>query len=161
MTDSIHIRKAVLEDITMLLEFEQGVIEAERPFDVTLKREATRYYDIEEMIHAPHIELVVAEWKGKVVGCGYARIERAKPFLQHTQHGYLGFMYVKHTHRGMGINSAIMKTLAGWSARNGVTELRLEVYSANEPAIKAYEKIGFTKHMIEMRMRARQVHPHQ
>ena len=33
-----------------------------------------------------------------------------------------------------------------------VTELRLDVYINNIAAIKAYEKAGFTSHMIEMRM---------
>jgi ribosomal protein S18 acetylase RimI-like enzyme len=80
------------------------------------------------------------------------RIENAKPYLQHKQHGYLGFMYVKPEHRGKGINGKIMEALTTWSAGQGVTELRLEVYCLNESAIKAYEKIGFTRHMIEMRM---------
>lgn len=153
MIKLVEIRKATENDLSTLLEFEQGVIEAERPFDVTLKREATRYYDIEEMIAAPHIELLVAARNGELVGCGYVRIENAKPYLQHKQHGYLGFMYVKPEHRGMGINGKIMEALTTWSAGQGVTELRLEVYYLNESAIKAYEKIGFTRHMIEMRMK--------
>lgn len=151
MTDSVLIRKATDTDLATLLEFEQGVIEAERPFDITLKRTDTRYYDIEEMIRASHIELLVAEINHELVGCGYVRIENAKPYLQHTQHGYMGFMYVKPGHRGKGINGKIMEALKTWSAGQGVTELRLEVYCLNESAIKAYEKIGFTRHMIEMR----------
>lgn len=58
MEDYVTIRPATHHDLEILLAFEQGVIEAERPFDVTLKRGARRYYDIEEMIDAQHIELV-------------------------------------------------------------------------------------------------------
>lgn len=151
MTHSIFIRPAKLNDLSVLLEFEQGVIEAERPFDSTLKREATRYYDIEEMIRAPHIELLVAELNGEVVGSGYARIEEAKPYLQHRQHAYLGFMFVRPEHRGKGINQQIIEALKKWAVKQSVTELRLEVYYLNEAAIRAYEKIGFSKHMFEMR----------
>jgi ribosomal protein S18 acetylase RimI-like enzyme len=151
MEDYVTIRPATHHDLEILLAFEQGVIEAERPFDVTLKREATRYYDIEEMIDAQHIELVVAVYNGELVGCGYARIENAKPYLQHVQHGYLGFMYVKPEHRGKGINKKVIERLKTWCGAEGVRELRLEVYYLNEPAIKAYEKIGFERHMIEMR----------
>jgi len=150
-SDYLLVRSANHTDLATLLEFEQGVIEAERPFDITLKRNDTRYYDIEEMIRASHIELLVAEINHELVGCGYVRIENAKPYLQHTQHGYMGFMYVKPGHRGKGINGKIMEALKTWSAGQGVTELRLEVYCLNESAIKAYEKIGFTRHMIEMR----------
>jgi ribosomal protein S18 acetylase RimI-like enzyme len=135
-----------------LLVFEQGVISAERPFDPTLKTGHTHYYDIEKMISAPHIELLVAELNNELIGSGYARIEDARPYNQHVQHAYLGFMYVVPQHRGKGINKMIMDALAAWSASQNITELRLDVYHANDSAIRAYEKIGFSKHMINMRM---------
>jgi len=43
------------------------------------------------MIRASHIELLVAESEGEVIGSGYARIESAKPYLKHGRHAYLGF----------------------------------------------------------------------
>jgi RimJ/RimL family protein N-acetyltransferase len=104
------------------------------------------------MITAPNIELLVAELDNELIGSGYARIEDAKPYNQHAQHAYLGFMYVVPEHRGKGINKMIMDALAAWSASQNITELRLDVYHANEPAIKAYERFGFTKHMTAMRM---------
>lgn len=153
MNDLI-IRQATPSDKPILLQFEQGVIEAERPYDPTLTRENTIYYDIDEMIRAPHIELLVAEVNGKLAGCGYARIESSKLYLQHRQHAYLGFMYVTPEHRGKGINQKIMEALKDWSVGQGVHELRLEVYVQNELAIKAYEKVGFIRHMYEMRKSA-------
>lgn len=151
MIDPVRIRPATLADVPVLLEFEQGVVEAERPFDPTLKRTDTRYYDIDEMICAPHMELLVADVNGKLAGCGYARIESSKPYLQHTQHAYLGFMYVLPEYRGRGINRQLIEALQTWAQAQGITELRLEVYVQNESAIKAYEKIGFIRHMYEMR----------
>ncbi|MBL7839746.1 MAG: GNAT family N-acetyltransferase [Cyclobacteriaceae bacterium] len=148
------IRQATPSDKPILLQFEQGVIEAERPYDPTLTRENTIYYDIDEMIRAPHIELLVAEVNGKLAGCGYARIESSKQYLQHRQHAYLGFMYVTPEHRGKGINQKIIEALKDWAVGQGVHELRLEVYVQNESAIKAYEKIGFVRHMYEMRKSA-------
>lgn len=150
--EKIIIRQANSSDLEILLRFEQGVIQAERPFDPTLKQGPLHYYDIEELIHAPHIELVVAELNGQPVGCGYARIEKAKPYLQHSQYAYLGFMYTDPVHRGKGINKLIIEALKRWSLSQNITEIRLEVYYNNSAAIIAYEKAGFTKHMIEMRM---------
>lgn len=150
MNDLI-IRQATPSDKPTLLQFEQGVIEAERPYDPTLRREDTIYYDIDEMIRSPHTELLVAEVNGELAGCGYARIESSKQYLQHRQHAYLGFMYVTPQHRGKGINQKIVEALKDWSRVQGVHELRLEVYVQNESAIKAYEKIGFIRHMYEMR----------
>jgi RimJ/RimL family protein N-acetyltransferase len=148
---NIMIRPAVVADIPTLLQFEQGVITAERPFDPTLKKGEIHYYDIEHMINAPHIELLVAELNGELIGCGYARIEGAKHYLQHPQHAYLGFMYTHPDHRGKGVNQLIIEGLKQWSFSKNMTELRLDVYYNNESAIKAYEKTGFIKHMIEMR----------
>ncbi len=150
--EQIIIRKAVLNDIETLLVFEQGVISAERPFDSTLKNDTIHYYDIEKMILADDIEMVVALSENKIIGSGYARIETAKPYLKHPLHAYLGFMYVMPEYRGKGVNKIIIAALAKWSASKNITELRLDVYYNNTSAIKAYEKAGFSKHMVEMRM---------
>lgn len=147
----IIIRKATLQDMETLLEFEQKLIAVERPFDSTLKPGQIQYYDIEKMVTADYIELLVAELDKEIIGSGYARIENAQPYLQHTQHAYLGFMYIKPQHRGKGINKMIMDALAAWSASENIKELRLDVYHKNESAVKAYEKSGFEKHMLEMR----------
>lgn len=151
-SEIIVTRKATLNDINILRQFEQGVIKAERPFDITLKAGPVYYYDIEEMIVATHIELVVAEINNKVIGSGYARLENSKHYLQHVKHAYLGFMYVDPEHRGKGVNQKITEALKEWTLLQNVTEMRLDVYYNNANAIQAYEKAGFVKHMIEMRM---------
>jgi RimJ/RimL family protein N-acetyltransferase len=149
--EQIITRKAIEKDLETLLIFEQGVISAERPFDPTLKNDPIHYYDIQKMMNAETVEFLVAELNGELVGCGYARIENAKPYLFHSQHAYLGFMYVSPAHRGKGINLIIIDALTLWCKSKNIHELRLDVYYNNEAAIRAYEKAGFTKHMIEMR----------
>lgn len=150
--EKITTRKATINDLETLRHFEQGVISAERPFDPTLKKGHINYYDLEYMFNAPHIHLIVAELNGELVGSGYARIETAKEYLQHEQHSYLGFMYVEPQYRGKGINKIIIEALKKWSLSQNIAELRLDVYYNNTSAIIAYEKVGFIKHMIEMRM---------
>jgi len=150
--DQLKIRIATINDLPLLLEFEQGLISAERPFDPTLKKDPTSYYDIEEMIRAENIHLIVAEINEKLVGTGYARIETSKIYLQHKYHGYLGFMYVVPEHRRKGVNNKILENLTQWCKSKNIHELRLDVYNENTDAWHAYEKAGFTKHLIEMRM---------
>jgi RimJ/RimL family protein N-acetyltransferase len=152
LNETITIRKAGLADIETLLQFEQGVVEAERPFDPTLKPHPNHYYDIKSMIDDPRVHLVVAEFNGQVIGCGYARIEQAKHYLQHDKHAYLGFMYVDPAWRGKNINQLIIESLKQWSVSMGISEMRLDVYYDNIVAIKAYEKAGFNKLMIQMRI---------
>lgn len=148
----IIIRKARSTDLEKLLSFEQGIIAAERPFDPTLKQEKIHYYDIEQMISASHIEVLVAEIDLEIVGSGYARITAAKPYLNHQTYAYLGFMYTDLNYRGIGVNSKIIESLKEWCRSQNVFELRLDVYNDNASAIKAYEKVGFKKHLINMRI---------
>lgn len=148
---SIETRKARLEDLPTLLEFEQGIIEFERPFDPTLKEEKISYYDIEAMILSDTVEVLVVVDKEEVIASGYARIETAKPYLKHAVYGYLGFMFVKESHRGKGINKLIIEGLENWCVSNKINEIRLDVYAENLGAIKAYEKAGFKSFLVNMR----------
>ena len=61
-------------------------------------------------------------------------------------------MYVAPEHRRKGVNNKILENLAQWCKSKNIHEIRLEVYNDNIDALKAYEKAGFTKHFIEMRL---------
>lgn len=148
----IYTRKATLDDLAILLEFEQGIIAAERPFDSTLKEEKISYYDIGQMISASDVEVIIAVLNDQIIGSGYARIENAKPYLNHKLYAYLGFMYTHPDHRGEGINTQIIEALSKWVRSQGICEMRLDVYNDNSSAIRAYEKAGFKKHLINMRI---------
>ena len=119
--------------------------------DPTIKEGSVNYYDLNAMIASPDVELLVAELDGNLIGSGYARIETGRHYLKHTHHAYLGFMYVDPAHRGKGVNQLIIDALREWARTRHITELRLDVYSVNESAIRAYEKAGFLCHMIQMR----------
>jgi len=150
--DNVKIRTATLDDMDLLLEFEQGVIKAERPFDVTLGADPITYYNLEELILSNDASLVVAEIKGKIIGSGYALLKPARHYLNHEFYSYLGFMFTLPEYRGMGVNTKIIENLKQWSYSKGFKELRLTVYDENHGAIRAYEKAGFKKHIIEMRL---------
>ena len=148
----ITIRKATIEDLPVLFEFEQGVLRAERPMDETLKLKNTYYYDIPNLIEDSSVELVMAEINGIIAGCGYARIKQARDCFQFDQFSYLGFMFTKEDYRGKGVNKTIMNYLYDWSLSKGIYEVRLEVYPSNNAAIKAYEKVGMQATMHTMRI---------
>ena len=148
----VRIRPAGQDDLDLLLEFEKAMIEAERPFDATIKRGPTKYYDLPALIASPDAEIVVAELGGRTIASGYARIEAAEQYYAYTHHSYLGFMYVVPEHRGKGVNKLVLNALLDWSRRRGVNDIRLEVYTENAAAIRAYEKAGFESTILTMRM---------
>ena len=150
--DKVTIRQAILGDLPVLLAFEQGVIQAERPMDETLKRGEVSYYDLRAMIQDPESRVVVAEIGGEVVASGFGLIKEARHYLDHDHYAYLGFMYTDPRFRGMGLNARILEDLKQWARERELTEIRLTVYADNLPAIRAYEKAGFKKHILEMRL---------
>ncbi len=148
----VEIRTAVETDIDILLSFEKGIIEAERPFDNSIKEGETHYYDLIEIIRAKNAKVLVAVTNNEIVGSGYAKILSAKPYNKHKEYAYLGIMYVKPAFRGKGINQKILNRLVEWAKNNNLTEVRLKVYDENMIAKNSYLKAGFKPNLLEMRL---------
>lgn len=149
----VTIRSARPADIPILREFEQGIVAAERPFDITLRPDPITYHDIELLIASPDAELAVAENENRVIGCGYAAKKDSRHYTEPAFHAHLGFMFVEPESRGKGVNQMILQHLQSWAKSRGLLEIRLTVYPENRPAVRAYEKAGFVPHILEMRMR--------
>ena len=92
--NAISTRTATLKDLETLLDFEQGVIEAERPLDPFLQKGEICYYNIPELISAKHIHLILAICDDEIVGSGYVRIENSQHYHKNLKHGYIGFIFV-------------------------------------------------------------------
>ncbi|MEO0549853.1 MAG: GNAT family N-acetyltransferase [Pseudomonadota bacterium] len=146
------IRAATPDDLPTLLGFEQGIVTAERPYDHTLKPDPISYYDIGDLIASPDAEVAVAELDGKLIGSGYVNKKRSRHYLTPEWHAFIGFLYVAPEHRGKGVNRRVLDHLFAWARANDLPEIHLTVYPGNEPAIKAYEKVGFDPYILEMRL---------
>ncbi|MCL1667262.1 GNAT family N-acetyltransferase [Elizabethkingia ursingii] len=148
----IKLRHATEGDLPALLEFEQGVVTAERPYNPTLIEGEIHYYNLNSLIDSENAALIVAEDEENIVASGYALIKNTeKDYYNFDRYAYLGFMYVKPEYRGKGVNKLILDELTNWSREQGVSEIRLEVYSDNVPAVKAYEKAEFEPLILLMR----------
>ncbi|MBJ7537394.1 GNAT family N-acetyltransferase [Marinomonas transparens] len=148
----LDFRKAHLNDLPKLLELEQAVIEAERPFNALTKAVGAVYYDLEALISDEDTQLLVIEVEGDIIASGYIQIRASKSYLQHNHHGYLGFMYVAPQYRGQGLNKKMLDRLIAWGRSQGMNDFYLDVYTENKAALKAYEKAGFTSGVIEMKL---------
>ena len=148
---SLRPRSATLKDLPALKACEQGIISAERPYDHTLKPDPISYYDLGERVRSEDAEVAVIELEGEIIATGYAEKRPSKPYVASEHHAFLGFMFVHPDHRGKGLNRILTDYLLDWARRRGLTEIRLTVYSDNDPAIRAYEKTGFKPYITEMR----------
>jgi GNAT superfamily N-acetyltransferase len=152
LMNNIRIRKARIDELPTLLSFEQELIKTERPLDATLEPDEFHYYDLKGMIESDDAEVLVAELDNRLVGSGNARILTAKPYNTFKKYAFLGFMYVVPEMRGKSINQQIIAELVNWAKTKGLDEVRLQVYDENIRAVKAYEKVGFKKLRVEMRL---------
>jgi len=148
----IYFRTAIIEDLPVLYDFEQCIIQTERPYDETLRSSHINYYDLKAMIESTDSEVIVAVYKKEIIGSSYVRIQQAAPYLKHTYFAYLGFMFVKPEYRGNGVSKRIIEEIKKVVRKKNVNELRLDVYNDNHSAIKAYEKAGLKRHLINMRI---------
>jgi ribosomal protein S18 acetylase RimI-like enzyme len=152
MKPKTNIREATAADLTTILRFEQGVVKAERPFISALKSGTVHYYDMAAMITSDQTLVLVAECSGVLIGTGHATLRTSLDYLRHDRDAYLGLMYVEPDFRGQGIVKDIIETLLAWARSEGVVDFYLDVIAENEPAVRAYEKFGFERNLIEMKL---------
>lgn len=92
------------------------------------------------------IELTVAVRDGEVLG--FANLYDLKP----GQWVFIGNVVIAHAHRGEGLGRKLvthMTTLA--FERYGVPEVRISVFSENQPALLLYSSLRFEPYTIEER----------
>jgi len=145
-------REATIEDIPQLRKLEQRLIEAERPYDLSIKDENVSYYDLEDLVSNPDSHLIVAEVASEIAGSGYAQIRTSNSFHIHDKHCYLGFIYLEQEHRGKAIGQSIVNLLKEWGKCKGLHHFHLDVYAENSSAIRAYEKGGFKPLSVKMEL---------
>jgi RimJ/RimL family protein N-acetyltransferase len=140
------------DDLPILLEFEQGVIEEERPCNDSIKKANVNYYDLNELLTDPRTNVQLVEHDGRVIGCGYVQLRPSQAAFVHDMRAYLGFMYFDPAVRGHGVNKMIIESLISWSRDRGVYDFYLDVYVENRAAIRVYEKVGFTSTQLGMKL---------
>lgn len=153
MSDShVAVRRAIQSDLATLRRFEQGIIAAERPHDPTIRKGEVQYYDIAALIFSADAYVAIAENGGEAIGCGFASKKASPVYTEPAFHAYVGLMFVTPRYRGRGVSGMIFETLSDWARACGLFEIRLEVFPGNAAAVRAYEKIGFSPYLLEMRL---------
>jgi len=148
----ITLRQASSGDLKTLKAFEQRLIKFEKTLTPTLKHSHINYYDLEAYIKNPEVSVVVAEKNEELIASGYGLIQKNLPYKNPDKYILLGFMYVIPTFRGIGINKRVIEYLIEWGNNIGINEFKLDVYSQNVSAIKAYQKLGFSSELFNMRL---------
>ncbi|MBR8830953.1 MAG: hypothetical protein N5P05_001893 [Chroococcopsis gigantea SAG 12.99] len=67
-----------------------------------------------------------------------------------AQYGHIFLVYVKPSDRHQGLATALLNEAKMWSESKGQTQLGLQVFIANQPALNLYEKLGFQTQSVLM-----------
>lgn len=62
----------------------------------------------------------------------------------------IGSVCVRRDVRGKGLGTALMKRVEAWAAGMDATEVRLQVWAFNAPAISLYEELGYAVRSLSM-----------
>jgi GNAT superfamily N-acetyltransferase len=127
----LNIRKATLDDIPLILEFERAPEEAvATPED--LRRDG--------FSGEPRFYVEIAEWDGKPAGFALWFFNystwQGKPGL------YLEDLFVRPQFRKRGIGKALLTYLAKFAVEKGCGRYQWQVLDWNTPAIEFYESLG-------------------
>lgn len=84
---------------------------------------------------------LAARSSGKLAG--WVQVDKSTDWVTGKEIGWINDVYVKKSFRGNGFATALLKQALKELKEMEYDEVRLNVYSSNEQAIKLYEKLGF------------------
>jgi len=148
----IRIRETKESDLPVLGKHQSKLIAFEKPFDETIKEGNTRYYNPRSCFNSKDHYMVVAEDKGKIVGSGFCKTAKEPNWSKNKKRGHIGVLFVEKEYRRKGIGKMIVDELINWLKKRNIKDIRIQAYSKNTNAIKAYKKYGFKEHVLEMRL---------
>lgn len=63
---------------------------------------------------------------------------------------YVLMLYVDPSHRRQGLATVLLETAQTWARVRGDRQISLQVFCHNQPALKLYEKLGYSPHAITL-----------
>ncbi|MEM7555192.1 MAG: GNAT family N-acetyltransferase [Cyanobacteria bacterium P01_A01_bin.84] len=66
------------------------------------------------------------------------------------RHAHIFLLYVVPQHRQKGIGTALMKYAENWAKKRGDSQIALQVFTANQPALKLYNYLGYQTQSLWM-----------
>lgn len=66
------------------------------------------------------------------------------------RHPNIFLLYVDPNYRRQGIGKALMESAQTWAKEHGYTQIGLQVFTNNQPAIELYQQLGYQPRSISM-----------
>jgi ribosomal protein S18 acetylase RimI-like enzyme len=106
-------------------------------------REMWRRY-FETHVRSRNRKAIVAEQDGEIVGFLLGEIQKRPPVFITPYQGYVDSIGVLESRRYQGIGTLMLDAFGTWAREKGMPHIMLLVVVENAPAIKCYERCGYT-----------------
>ncbi|WP_168204232.1 GNAT family N-acetyltransferase [Aliikangiella coralliicola] len=116
------------------------------PAEISLQKSLKHYIESEQAF-----ALIATEGEqavGFVVG---EIIQERSPLLKSMRYGAINEIFLLEQYRGGGIGRELLQQAQAHCLSLGATELRLEAWGFNEPALSFYRDFGFVTHIHFLR----------
>jgi GNAT superfamily N-acetyltransferase len=137
-TSRVTIRSAETRDAGVLLDMIKGLAEYER----LAHKLTTTVDDLKQCLlcEGAVAHTLIAEVDGQAVG--YAVFFPTFSTFRGRPKMYLEDIFVRPSHRGLGVGDVLMRRVAGLAKERGCYRLEWSVLDWNEPAICFYRSLG-------------------
>jgi ribosomal protein S18 acetylase RimI-like enzyme len=146
---SPEIRLATLDDTDALVDRWVELAAGQREYGSHIYADGNRTRIQEAVVrHIVGDGLLVAE-DDAVVGFVMFTVENGT-YKQDTRRGIVENLYVRPSHRGDGVGSALLTNAEERLADHDVSAISLDVMAANDDARRFYGDHGYTPHRLEL-----------
>ena len=160
--NNVIIRPVVEEDFEALRPVmkDQTHYHADLIPEIINKIEMARENDLKwfrDALDNPNKHLFCAELDGDLVGMTLFEIKQSSddPIMVKRRYLYIDELNAVEGMRGKGIGKALMDAVHAWARENGISEIELNVWERNQPAIGFYEQMGYQSWRRTMRIELR------
>ncbi len=151
----MEIRQATIKDFDGILNIKLEAKEEEREFNQFLKpvRDVKEHYEkyLRNDLSSEWRAVLVAEENSKIIGLVVGKIYRTLKISGYERSGYISNVYIRKEFRRKGIACELVEEVIKWFKQKEATNITLEIYKNNKPAIDLYHKLGFIDHCIAMK----------
>ncbi|QJI27440.1 GNAT family N-acetyltransferase [Pseudomonas sp. ADAK18] len=156
MSQGLTYRQATEADLLTLCELGQPLNRLHHQARPDIYTAATEHVGRDQSHWLPsltntHQAAFIAEQHG--VGIGFITLQLfdpSSPLMQPLRACRIGSVCVLEAQRGQGIGRALMGIAQRWAIEQGAGDLRLTVWSFNEPAQRLYQEMGYEIRAFEM-----------
>ena len=99
----------------------------------------------DEVLNNPNSTVFVAEKENYVLGIALIELRTSidDPIFKQRKNAHIREIAVLKEYQGSGIGRLLMERIHHWANEQDITEIELQVWERNTPAISFYEKLGF------------------